>query len=602
MGLIKPTELNDVLQEQASLTRPASLQDELLAIANLTQADWTSQQRRVPQQEVRAVIQDFGEDSDKAHVALNSLAAAGTFASLNGVLNYFQNLQEIHPNIAILDICPTSIGASISYLFNRSYFKDHPTVAFNYEEEVSGQAEARMKTSQLLTYPKFKSWAGSKAENSPQKAVLFLDQATYNFLDTQPEMVETLRGILTNPNVILISSIGFDQGISALNWNPTSAKQKIRAVLDQVKSEVSRADYEKMPTDELQERISKVFKKSDPWARWLNKRYGNDEISSSSGHSPLSRFHQLQPNYIGAGKLGSKPTIDIETTQNLINMEQPNSTVSELLGIFKTIRSESPDKLSQLVAILREHSKVYTWFRLANIARSMHTEINLCLNKKGKEPIFLIPAKGKSFSLASETYRQANGLPTKVFWDFDRLKAAISHDPTFKERHAIVVIDDLSASGESSEKVIRKVRRLGDFHNLDRKSMITTGSYPDLTADETKFDGEIIIAPFSGSTYARKYLLDRNYRNVEFIAGDLIKPYYELALFTQASMGEKLSIQKMLRDGTGTLGYRELGLMTVFPWGGPNNIPNVFARFTGLFAPLNGSKHPYDESKKFHSV
>lgn len=557
---------------------------------------WRANQQRLGIYEVEALLQDFGKDAKRAEVVLNSLAQAGALTSLNGVVNLYRSLTKQYGPVAILNICPASINGVIHYLYNKAFFKDHQQVPDNPKIDIN---QVRISDTHVTSYSHFEKWQKNNGlSKDPRKAVVFLDNALLDYYQSHredPYIRNQFERIFKDPNVLLISPSGYDLGASAINWDPHKVKGTIGKVLELV-GENSDEGY-------LRHATEKFVSQSDTWIKVL-KDHGS-QYALVGDSAPFNRFYQIHSTFKGRGDWHEEPEVTNNRSVSLLNFDQPDITESHLKRFIGEFQAVMPTMLSSLVQALKEQVKIYTWHRLSIVAQDLNAKVEAAARILGKEPLYVIPKSGKSFSVAAEVYRQANHVKTGKFLNFEQFVKE-SGKPGFEEKYAVVVLDDLAGTGVSMEKIIRLLKRKKDLSGKDNSAIVqqadqdetqrqNEGGLPALTANEIKFHGDIIIAPLVGCTYARDFLLKGNYEKIHFICGDEITPYYDSQLIRRApDLKNRLAIIDMLKSSSGSLGFKDLGLMVSFPWGAPNNIPGLFYKLAPLFVHNPASvKPPY---------
>lgn len=204
--------------------------------------------------------------------------------------------------------------------------------------------------------------------------------------------------------------------------------------------------------------------------------------------------------------------------------------------------------------------------RINSELKNMHKMIESKVKSLGKtmdDVVYLYPSRNKSFSLISYQYALANNIP------FDKFKEEVGVSPAFLKKHTnekykvYVILDDVSASGESLYD--------SQFSYL---SFIDSIDYDKNT--------NVIFAPIHSSRTAKEFLNgvieNRERVGIDFVLTNQVKDI-DYNLKDHFTKQEIKDMNKIL----GGNGFNEVGTSVVFPFCVTDSDTRLSALFSTFF-------------------
>ena len=531
---------------------------------------WTSSQNLMTFSDIKALKKQFPKHADQelAKLILNRLASAGNYSSLNSLLICLRELGcNNTQKTPLLRLTSSSAPEMLQYLHNCSYFKSFRGIPFS--KRMDQDYQLRIYDRSLMTYGEMrkKNFSG----------ILILDSQLLRFAETEVGS-KILAKIIKDPNVKLVKPIGYSYEVNALNWQTDKATMLINQIITGVRDWFPNIDLSvKNDTTRASSIIDLYLQKTDPWNVYLQKNFSPDEYAN--------RLIEVQNQYLGNHSLANDVQVNDRPTLNELNFNQPIISYEQLCEILAKL---DPQGLEKIVSLIDEHSHIYTWKNLQPLLKKINDQITARYSHY--KIIYVTPERDKSFTLINYMYQQSNSIATEDFTHIENLPKLLKD---LKARNpdkqvALVILDDLAASGETMYQAVLNTSRLGNFSAKDAEARANGQNHYDSKKD--LFDGPIIACPLVCTGTAEKQIRQiktnlKNKCNVDVIYGELITSFRECQTYLNSTAAEKLMLERILKQSTeGSLGFAEMGLMVVFPWGAPNNNASLWAQFAENFA------------------
>ena len=315
-----------------------------------------------------------------------------------------------------------------------------------------------------------------------------------------------------------------------------------------------------------------------------------DDILYSDLEERLKKTFENKVSEINVKKIEVKPAYNITANSILENMQTGHYTPEKIKKVLSTyldacsLQGKNRNMAQNLLMrYLDQSSLVFSFEGLARSLKALNEKIIKIAKRYGKKPddiAYCIPYLYKSFTLISYMYAKINQIPLEnIFFNL----FGIENKEMYKDKLK-VVLDDISASGDTQSETIRLIRETSDSLNdsvfystvVATNRALKAGKEPIEKADENIY--EHLVFDWSKALNAAKRIAKKGY-SAESI-DDILKlrlSKKEQKLNPLISPFEILLLENLLK----TTGYSYSGLSCAFPYMLPDNNSGIASSVLG---------------------